>query len=102
MRNSRSKVSDARRFSVLQEDLSICYFCGGRATDKHEIFCGTANRQKSKDYGLVVGLCRAHHEIVHRYPKGECNRILRIDGQMKFEETHSREEFIAKFGKSYL
>lgn len=102
MRNSRSNISDARRFSVLQEDLNVCYFCHGMATDKHEVFCGTANRQKSKNHGLVVGLCRMHHDIVHHFPKGECNRILHIEGQLKYEESHSREEFIKEFGRSYL
>ena len=43
----------------------------------------------------------------HRGPQGvhqdaEQNKRLKAGFQGKFEETHSREEFIAEFGKNYL
>jgi hypothetical protein len=69
----------------------------------HHIFGGTANRKKSEQYGLKVWLCYEHHlgkEGVH-YNKKMMDYLHRI-GQMKFEETHTRENFRQEFGKSYL
>ena len=96
------KVSDGERYSVIQPKLDKCYFCGAVPIEKHEIFSGTANRQKSKDYGMVVALCPMHHRLVHQYPKKGYAVILHADGQMAFEKMYSREKFIEIFGKSYL
>ena len=99
----RSKhVADSQRFSIVQKDLTECYFCKGKPVEKHEIFYGTANRQKSKDHGMVVALCHYHHEQVHKHPRKGYDEVLKIDGQMKFEESHTRNEFMEIFGRTYL
>lgn len=70
----------------------------------HHIFFGTANRTQSEIYGLKVWLCICHHTVgigaVHR--NKDYDIILKEIAQKKFEETHTREEFIKIFGKSYL
>lgn len=76
--------------------------------EEHHIFGGTANRKQSEKYGLKVNLCLGHHrgnsqgnrEAVHT--NQENNLKLKILGQQSFEKTHTREEFIRVFGKSYL
>jgi len=69
----------------------------------HHIFGGVANRKISDKEGLVVWLCQKHHNTppsgVHFNQKNM--EILRKDGQRKFEETHTREEFIKRFGRNY-
>lgn len=81
-----------------------CYICGGAyILECHHIFRGTANRKKSEKYGLKVWLCRNHHtgpEGVHNNP--DMDRVLKQMGQRKFEETHSRSDFIKEFGRNYL
>jgi len=64
----------------------------------------------SEQFGLWVYLCPRHHNqagstvAVHSgMPDGkEIDHKLRVLGQRKFEETHTREEWHRYFGKSYL
>ena len=70
---------------------------------EHHIFCG-ANRPISEAEGLKVYLCIPHHvdgqEAVHN--NADNMRLLRRVGQRAYEKTHTREEFVEKFGKNYL
>lgn len=97
--------------SVLQPDRSYCFLCGSRtgygldALEEHHIFEGNGKRPMSEKYGLKVYLCGAtcHREGPKSAHKNkEIKDRLHKIAQKKFEETHSREEFIAVFGKSYL
>lgn len=89
--------------SILQ-DTKECFEC--RTTQDlqdHHIFFGTANRKQAEKYGLKVWLCMRHHtgsEGVHS--DREFDLKLKEMAQAKFEETHSREEFIKIFGRNYL
>ena len=69
--------------------------------EEHHIFKGR-NRKKSEEYGLKVWLCRQHHEEVHGKDGHDLDLYLQRIGQMKFEETATREDFRREFGKSYL
>lgn len=91
----------------MQADYPECWFSNchiTRGIEFHHIFYGTANRKKSEKYGLVVPLCLKHHNIP---PLGvhfnrENNLVLKRWGQRKFEETHTRQEFMDIFGKNYI
>lgn len=78
--------------------------CNTRDLEDHHIFFGTANRRKSEEHGLKVWLCNYHHTsgdvAVHRWKTAD--DILKEIGQKKFEETHTRKEFMDIFGKNYL
>lgn len=76
-----------------------CYICGCPATDTHHLLHGSM-RAKADKYGLTVRLCRNCHNLLH--DKGVMDRELQRLGQSIFEETHTREDFIKEFGKSYL
>lgn len=69
-------------------------------TARHEIFFGTSNRRLSKKYGLWVNVCPQIHNKIHA--DRETDLKLKKQGQSKFEETHSREEFMALFGRNWL
>lgn len=82
-----------------------CLICGAMTgLHRHHIFYGTANRQKSEEYGCWCWLCAFHHnggpESVHGNDR--MNRQLKQRTQRKFEETHTREEFMEIFGRSWL
>lgn len=101
--------------SVLHDkSLGTCYLCAilhvdfGIKSDleEHHIFGGNPNRKQSERHGLKVYLCREHHresaEAVHRPDKNNHQRLLQEIAQTVFEKNHTREEFMAIFGKSYL
>ena len=91
-----------KKYSLFTEDLSRCYVCGRPYPQIHHIMNGS-NKAKSEEYGLILPLCLNHHtgaEGVHTKPEKmlACKQMA----QKKFEEEHTREEWIAEFGKSYL
>ena len=90
--------------SILQQDRR-CYVCGTACgLHVHHVFYGTGNRWNSEKHGFKVYLCARHHNAsdagVH------FNRALDLKikraCQTKFEETHTREEFMGIIGKNYL
>lgn len=96
--------------SVIQENKE-CFLCrylydheNINQLHDHHIFFGTANRTQSEIHGMKVWLCIFHHTegigAVHK--NRDYDMILKKIAQRKFEETHTREEFIKIFGKSYL
>lgn len=70
----------------------------------HHCFFGSANRKLSEKYGLTVFLCPRHHNMSNAGVHFDKTLDLKIKqlAQRKFEETHTREEFMAIFGKNYL
>lgn len=91
--------------SIVQADMSKCFICGTtQGLHTHEIFYGNANRKKSIKYGLYIRLCGNHHNLssagVH-FNKALDLSIKRM-GQHKFEEEHSRKEFMKIFGRNYI
>lgn len=87
--------------SIIQSEKE-CYFCKSPYVEEHHCL-GGANRKLSEKYGLKVWLCHKHHNEapfgVH-FNRKNMDKIRKI-AQRKFEETHTREEFIKIFGRSY-
>lgn len=111
MSSKRQKISDKDRYSILVPDLKHCYVCG---TDNdihlHEVFFGTANRQKSIEDGCVVPLCGAHHNLsnagVH-FNKTLDNRLKQQAEKIWIKtycdsEDNGIEKFVKRFGRNYL
>lgn len=63
------------------------------------------NRKNSDKHGFTVWLCEQHHrgtDGVHGKEGAYYDNKLKQECQAKFEETHSREEFMKIIGKNYL
>lgn len=88
--------------SILPTSEGVCYLCGSRVADtvRHEIFPGRANRKISKEHGLWVNICVAHHRIVHEN-EDYAVKHLKKPCQDIFLDTHSREEWRKLIGKFY-
>ena len=89
--------------SILQTEKE-CFVCKTTyGLEEHHVIGGTANRKQSEKYGLKVWLCHEHHRGnsgVH-FNKELDLKIKKI-AQSTFECEHTREEFRAIFGKSWL
>ena len=81
-----------------------CFLCGIRCkTHKHHIFDGPNRRLSEKD-GLIVYLCPSCHNLgrVNVHNNIKLRRTLQKMGQQEYEKTHTREEFVKRYGKNYL
>jgi hypothetical protein len=91
--------------SIIQDKYE-CWFCHSKQNLHYHHIYGGANRRTSDEYGFTVYLCAKHHNLggngkcVHQCR--EMDLELKRECQMKFEETHTREEFRTLIGVSYL
>lgn len=81
-----------------------CYVCNTKSNiHKHHIYMG-ANRKNSEKIGAWVYLCGYHHnqsnEGVHFNPK--LDQELKELAQQKYEENHTRDEFMSIIKRNYL
>jgi hypothetical protein len=96
--------TNMKQLSILQKE-KVCFITG--RTDnlhRHHIY-GAANRKISEKYGFWVWLTGEYHNQnktlgVH-FDNVELKEHLQKKCQAKFEETHSREEFMKLIGKNY-
>lgn len=95
-------MAKAKRVSVLVEDMEHCVECGHENPQEHHVFYGTANRKISDQDGMIIPLCLRCHANLHNDPNKTLDRKWRHIAQAKYEETHTREEFRKRYGKSYL
>ena len=89
--------------SVIQDEKE-CYLCEAtQDLHDHHIFFGP-NRQLSEKYGLKIWLCARHHNMSDYSAHFDKTLDLQFKktAQRKFEETHTREEFLEVFGRNYL
>lgn len=93
-------VSDRKRFSIIQDDMSRCFICKAPVAEKHEVFYGSAFRTKSKDWGMVVGLCHICHMNIHDNQRND--EALKRIGQRVFEDRYGHEKYMEVFKKNYL
>ena len=96
--------------SILQNKKE-CYFSRMVETDyvyldKHHIFYGTGNRKISEQNGFWVWLEHLHHiqDSPFKTPHNDkkTDLYLKRKCQEKFEETHTRNEFMSLIGRNYL
>lgn len=91
--------------SIIQNN-DCCYFCGTiQNLHTHHVF-GASNRNISDKQGFIVRVCGYHHNLggngkcVHQCREMELE--LKRACQRKYEETHSRADFIKLIGRNYL
>ena len=100
------KRGDAKVNSILQSE-RVCYITS--RTDhlhEHHIY-GGANRKVSEANGFKVWLTYDMHNgnnpaAVHNNPNQGWDLKLKQDCQRKYEETHSRSDFMKLVGRNYL
>lgn len=95
-----------RSKSILQPNEKRCWYCGSHYwLQVHHCYYGPKNRTNSDKNGFWVWLCEAHHTGpcgVHNKGGDFLDKRLKIECQKKFEETHSRKEFMKIIGRNYL
>lgn len=88
--------------SIMQTG-KYCYLCS-RTTgiEEHHIYFGSLRRISEK-HGFKVWLCADHHRGNNGpHQRRVIDLLLKRVCQRKFEETHSREDFMKIIGRNYL
>lgn len=92
--------------SILTPNLTVCVFCGRRKQAIHHIYYGTALRKVSDKHGFIAPVCNACHNIdndsIHLDPARKKDLFLKRLCQKRYEENHTREEFMKLIGRNYL
>lgn len=90
--------------SIMQTE-RVCYICGARHwLELHHVYFGK-NRRNSDKNGFTCYLCEAHHRGtygVHGRDGAYFDHKLKVECQKKYEETHSRKEFMRIIGRNYI
>lgn len=79
---------------------TLCYICHRQASDIHHMIHGP-DRKKAEEDGLVVPLCRVCHSKVH-FGGGGLDRELKRTAQLWYEEEHTRDEWMKRYGRNHL
>lgn len=93
--------------SIIKESKS-CFFCGSeRDLERHHCLKGTANRKLAEKDGLWVWLCPDCHRGtwgVHGYKGHELDVTLKKAAEYAWLKQNGKtvEDFISRYGKSYL
>lgn len=97
--------------SIMQPKDGHCWLCMRIHGDytvhklihKHHVFFGQGLRKISEAHGFTVYLCPPHHtegpEAVHR--NQYMNRFVQEATQIRYETTHTRDEFMGLIGRNY-
>jgi hypothetical protein len=96
----------SRKPSILQDN-KVCYATGSTSDlDCHHIYHGWGNRRISDENGFWVWLRHDYHiaDSTNKTPHNDIETDLRLkqECQAKYEETHTREEFMQLVGRNYL
>lgn len=99
--------------SILQDE-KVCYITKMEdqpyslygKLDKHHIFFGSGDRPVSEKHGFWIWLRHDHHIEDSKFDTPHnCEALddmLKRTCQAKYEETHSRAEFMKLIGRNYL
>ena len=99
-KSNKLKKLESKRFSILTDNMQICYICNkARKEDLHEIFEGS-NRQTCMKWGLVIPICRKCHD--EWKTNKEIKETVRKEAKEKFYKLYSKEKFLEVFGKFYI
>ena len=89
--------------SIITADMEHCFICRKTPVEIHHIVFGTANRDLSDKFGLVVPLCEKHHRTgqhaVHQYRAADL--YFKKLAQERFAEFYPHHNFQQIFGKDW-
>ncbi len=84
-------------------ELCGCFSDPFNPIERHHVYGGNGKRKLSEKYHMVAHICaRCHRGTKGVHNDRETDLRLKRRYQHIFEETHTREEFMAIFGRNYL
>ena len=89
--------------SIIQEEKECYVTHRPYGLHKHNIF-GGPNRKISEQYGFYIWLIPEFHNMSDKgiHFNKDFDLEVKMECQRRFEEEHSRDEFMALIGRNYL
>ena len=103
--------------SVFPQAEGECFLCARlesrpiyhKYLERHHIYYGR-DHYMAEVYGFTINLCAHHHrgdadgdkDAVHRRDKNDYDDYIKRWAQFEYEKTHTRDEFLSIFGRSWL
>jgi predicted HNH restriction endonuclease len=89
--------------SIITDDMTHCYNCGSTyGIQMHHAIYGSANRKLADEDGLIVPLCHACHDSLHRLNPKLAYSIRQV-AQKAWEAVYGgREAFLKRYGRSWM
>lgn len=93
--------------SIVIGSEKTCFFCMRHADGEHHLIFGNSARKFADEDGLKIPICNSCHNMGHRTERIHDNpmaeRLSKMLGQAIYElKIGSREEFMKRYGRSYL
>lgn len=89
-------------------EVKECYICrrflGVETTENlqsHHFIHGRGLRELADEDGLFADLCLIHHKTLHDSPFHPYDKELKAIAQETYLKTHTREEFIKRYGRFF-
>ena len=93
-----------RLHSIFTDDLTVCYFTGKPNPHVHHCFFGSARKHAEED-GFIIPLAPELHNMSDQgvHFNREFDLVLKRQCQEYYEENiGTREQWISRYGKSFL
>lgn len=88
--------------------LNECYICrrflGVETTENlqsHHFIHGRGLRELADEDGLFAPICVNHHKALHDDPSHPYDKELKQIAQETYLKTHTREEFLKRYGRFF-
>lgn len=94
-KSSKLAKLERNRYSIITNNLDICYVCKKHKRDNFDEVFGGRNRQTSMKYGLVIPICFKCHRELTDNPL--LKKPLQEEARKIFIKKHSKEKFVKEF-----
>lgn len=85
---------------------AACYICGRPASEIHHCIFGTGKRKLADEDGLTVPLCSSCHHAIHNpannFDQSMQNALKKLAEEAWEQKYGSKDDFIKRYGRSYL
>lgn len=101
-KSSKIRKLEKNRYSIVTDNLDVCYLCGNKKENLHEVFFGEKHRKLSMQYGCVVPLCAMCHSNVHQNIQIDLQLKKRLETAFIDVYGGDKDSFIKIFHINYL
>lgn len=94
----KSIISEAEECYICRTFLGVSTTQG---LETHHFIHGRGLRELADEDGLYAKICFRHHKTLHDDPSHPYDKELKAIAQEAYLKTHTREEFLKRYGRYF-